>query len=670
MQAVSRILNLFSVAIALAIPAHALAHEQLSKVHFRTTQQSFSSENYYLLWQGRIWTRANEEVTGKHEPWRLFEGHGVPFGKNVKQFGPNNHVIAFAQEGTMIMAVSDTGRMYKWQPTFKKNTVWEEKFGSPFSTDLWLPESRDFAFSLSLAEGSIKDDPTRLTPMKDIVRYYEDPAGQTIKFGITGTVYVLMKDGREIRFWDTGLPTAFSRGFVTPEHGNFVATQIAASGSTVLVADETGQIYTRMYDYEIATACPGLHFTYNREEALRGKSKGLQEVFAATRLLPLPDWMAHDKVPLQGDAAVTRKISIHMTGQGNAAREIRIQGRLDKERYGYYFKPIFAQQWQFRETGETFEDQAINQIYAARSMREESRARDFGGQLHQTLAPGLSVWLVGFQPFDLRSILRVKTPGGTVFDLILHTVDAWAPTEQQKFSPELVGLTSGEAKLLLGTLEIPPSVKNSPDPEIRSVVARYFKRFDLDTFAFEVTASNKFVKLETPPYRRHKGGYLNVRVVAPVSARLERVGRLTAEELLTGYSALTTMPQLVIEDFEFATRADAPRLKKAIELNREMLKRIKDINRAQKKGALGAGLQNLLGAVIWDALFMPVAEVAGVSAYLPLGSNLLQGTGRPLERYAQLNLEEAFSNNQDFAENKRLLEGRIAEYEEVYRKVR
>jgi hypothetical protein len=62
--------------------------------------------------------------------------------------------------------------------------------------------------------------------------------------------------------------------------------------------------------------------------------------------------------------------------------------------------------------------------------------------------------------------------------MTFHTVDLWSPTVQKKHHPELVGHPSGEPRLLLGAIEIPGEVLNSSDPEIKSVVERYFSEFN------------------------------------------------------------------------------------------------------------------------------------------------------------------------------------------------
>ena len=111
----------------------------------------------------------------------------------------------------MIAAVSNTGRFYLWQPTFKENTTWEEVTGAPFEDALYLPKNKSWSFGFSVLRAPWK----RLAPMHDIVTYWEDIDGNKTAFGLTATIYVVAPDGQNIFFTDTGLPATFNRAFAS-----------------------------------------------------------------------------------------------------------------------------------------------------------------------------------------------------------------------------------------------------------------------------------------------------------------------------------------------------------------------------------------------------------------------------------------------------------------------
>jgi hypothetical protein len=86
----------------------------------------------------------------------------------------------------------------------------------------------------------------------------------------------------------------------------------------------------------------------------------------SVRTLPLPDWREQEAIEevLQDQKrgnktrgrppVITKNITILLTGEGNAARELRVQGRNKDGSYGYFYKNIFAQKWNFKATGEKF----------------------------------------------------------------------------------------------------------------------------------------------------------------------------------------------------------------------------------------------------------------------------------------------------------------------------
>src|SRR4051794_21837696 len=79
-------------------------------VYFKSTQQGFAWESEYALLDGKLWIRPNEETTKQKGKWTLFEGTGVPFGDKAQSFTAGQKLVQFGTDGTMILAVSDTGR--------------------------------------------------------------------------------------------------------------------------------------------------------------------------------------------------------------------------------------------------------------------------------------------------------------------------------------------------------------------------------------------------------------------------------------------------------------------------------------------------------------------------------------------------------------------------------
>ncbi|MGD0022609.1 MAG: hypothetical protein ABSC54_09940, partial [Smithellaceae bacterium] len=496
------------IAVLIGFGPNAYGLDQLpANVYLKNSQQGISYESYYALKDGKIWIKPNETTTGIKGEWKLFDGTGVPFGKDVPSFKPDDKIVAFSTDGTMIVAVAGSGRFYFWQPTLEEKTTWDEEIGSPFSDALYLPKNKSWGFGFSILRAPWK----RLTPMHDIVTYWEDVDGNKTQFGLTATIYVVDPAGQKIYFTDTGLPATFNRAFTSPERGTFIIENMSAAASTIFVINETGKMYTKMMDAEIEGGGPALLFTYKRGK--RPKADEIVPIMDAWRSLPLPDWREQEPIPEVRDdrmkqAIITRNITIIQTGEGNAARELRVQGRNSAGKYGYYFKKIFDPSWNFKITNENFDNKIIVKNYLQEARKGAKLDKTYTGKLEQIFVPSLQVELIDFYYFSSSATLRVHVKGKQ-FDMKFHTVDQWNMTAQEKGHPELVGNPAGEPKLLQGTLEIPEVVLNSPDPDIKETVNHYFKRFHLAAFAFSVLADDKRVFIQSKIVQRASLSYMD-----------------------------------------------------------------------------------------------------------------------------------------------------------------
>lgn len=424
---------IFIIAVLIGFGHNAYGSDQLPEnVYLKNYQRGMSYENYYALKDGKIWIKPNESTTGIKGEWGLFDGTGVPYGKDVPSYKPDDKIAAFSTDGTMIVAVSESGRFYFWQPALEEKTTWDEEIGSPFSDALYLPKNKSWSFGFSILRAPWK----RLTPMHDIVSYWEDIDGNKTQFGLTATIYVVDPAGQKIFFTDTGLPATFNRAFTSPERGAFIIENMSAAASTIFVINETGKMYTSMIDAEIEGGGPALMFTYKRGK--RTRDNEIVPIMDALRSLPLPDWREQEPVKeVRGDlmkqAVITKNITILQTGEGNAARELRVQGRNRAGKYGYYFKKIFDPSWNFKITNEQFDDKVIIKNYSKEAPQGAKLDKTYTGKLKQIFAPSLQVELVDFYYFSSPATLRVHVKNKQ-FDMKFHTVDSVGPNRPGKRS--------------------------------------------------------------------------------------------------------------------------------------------------------------------------------------------------------------------------------------------
>ena len=281
--------------------------------------------------------------------------------------------------------------------------------------------------------------------------------GVKFDFGFTATIYVLLEDGQRIVYWDTGLPPSFSRGFLTPLNGATQGQSISAAGSTIFISvlDSSNRLrfFTRMYDYEINGACPGLTYTYqtklDQDSTDETVPLGLGE-----RKLPLEGWREHS-ISKISEGHLSSEVSMRLTGQGNSARELRIQGTDFANRSGYYFKMIDDFDWQFQP----YECLEIStQSPFPYNLDAPQMVKNYNGQVINAKTPEFQVDLNSFHPFltaEEPCVLSVSYKGETA-NISLHNIDEWTLVYHTKYHEDLIGVQEGEPKSLQATIVLTP----------------------------------------------------------------------------------------------------------------------------------------------------------------------------------------------------------------------
>ncbi|WP_051461541.1 hypothetical protein [Tomitella biformata] len=188
-------------------------------------------------------------------------------------------------------------------------------------------------------------------------RTFTDTAGHQQFVGnakCTMTV-VLVDDGSRIVYLDPWLPNDHSYEIGAPLGGRFQAQSLSAAASTTFVMNEYGDMYTRLFDFDIAGA-DTLFFQYSwaDQSGLRAPDNqfsGLLESGIAKIQLPAPSWEHQPKIP----GEITSQISIEPTGAGSDARELHVEGRQDGQN-GYWHKMIRDDAWSFTGRGRHRDD--------------------------------------------------------------------------------------------------------------------------------------------------------------------------------------------------------------------------------------------------------------------------------------------------------------------------
>jgi hypothetical protein len=444
----------------------------------------------------------------RHEAaaWHLHDGLGGP---NLPE---GEHVVEIQVAGDFIEARSNTNKMYSYDPTKPDPVGWKAERGCPFGGEVHLPEGiRDWTLGEAVTIKPKRTCIKAMNPWTDVVGYYQDPAGRKGDFNFVATTGVLTGDGREIRYRDTGLPADFTRGFLTPHHGRFQGEKLASAGSTWLLygrePDGAPGLYVRMMDYEINGACPGKRYSYKESPFDPDKVYSMAEM---VEFQPLQPWERVSFPPLHGQAALTDRIDILPVGQGNLSREIRLEGCDAQGRTGFYHKRLDQEGWNFQATGQPLLGQPVQvgvadpELSTPGTVTLDYPQATWSRQLKK--APLRGIELVDFHPYqtqDQPSVIRFTLKSGKQVEVLLRTGDGYTMFNADPQEAALLGQGAGVPKVLAGTLEVPDSVLNSEDPEIRDFAQRHLEKLHHRENQVMVLADRDRLRLVSGWYHRN-----------------------------------------------------------------------------------------------------------------------------------------------------------------------
>jgi hypothetical protein len=139
-----------------------------------------------------------------------------------------------------------------------------------------------------------------------------------VSTGVT-TLYILNNDGKEIQKHDPWSPIMAKMNLTVPETANttFEAENLTVGSSTVMLVG-----------YEVKKENEGTVKT----------------------------------LTLEGKAAITKHITVIQTGEGNNAREIRVEGLNAEGKSGYYYKKVDEQNWHFEKTMQVIDTNYLPKI--------------------------------------------------------------------------------------------------------------------------------------------------------------------------------------------------------------------------------------------------------------------------------------------------------------------
>lgn len=177
--------------------------------------------------------------------------------------------------------------------------------------------------------------------------YFTDGSAQRHFVSTETTLYALYNNGRDIHQYDPWSPIHADTEISLPETEKkiFEAEKIRASASTVMAIGYETNLNTRRKKLKIVSR--------HADIATEGGDPFLTYDFfpnpkdSSVIVLPIETKWKEHPLYLSEKACITDRITILQTGEGNDARELRVDGQNDKGEWGYYWKNITDHDWKF-----------------------------------------------------------------------------------------------------------------------------------------------------------------------------------------------------------------------------------------------------------------------------------------------------------------------------------
>jgi hypothetical protein len=357
------------------------------RVHLRTETETFNRLYEFATRGGTIYGRTR----GGAEPWRELPLPACFAGR----------VGSISLDDDEMVALDTASRVYTMDGALKGPAAfnWTNRWGTPF----WAGPGYALPGGVRAWSWSV------VSPLED--ETWTDPAGNRTPIGAgkVSHIWGLRAGGQRLTFWDPWLAPDESYEMCGPHRGRFRAANLSASGSYVFVVGRRGDLFTRLYDFDISGHDP-VFFSYSYEDqAGAGDGAPIQ--------LPAEPWTEQPKIP----GRITDAISVHKEGPGTLHRILRVEGRRGGET-GYWERDVAAPRadgWIFQPTGDPLAGKPL------RNPRRDTSARGLGPSedlRFRMRGDGVTATLENFNVYCSPARLVVRE-GGEVTRLRLHHVD-------------------------------------------------------------------------------------------------------------------------------------------------------------------------------------------------------------------------------------------------------
>lgn len=362
-------------------------------VPLRGTTATYNRRYQFALARGIVWFKSRTEVTGIRQPWAR-----LPLPACLE-----GHVGGISADDDELIALDDSRSVYTMDYALGDPSYfnWTRRWGPLF----WKGDGRRLPAGMLAWSWSV------ISPREDGT--WTDTAGhrQAVGADKVSHIWMLLRGGRELRFTDPWLARDESLRTCKPHRDRFIAAGLSTSGSTLFIEGRRGDLFTRLYDFDIA-GDDALFFSYSYANQRRAADPVIQ--------LPSPPWVHQPKVP----GRITSAISVEKVGRGAIHRVLRVEGLDARGHTGYWQKDttrLNARAWRFHRTGLPLSGRPLPNPRGDTSARGLAPSAD-----RRYLRPRSGGWSGEIANFNLvcsPARLTVRPAGGPPLSLILHTTD-------------------------------------------------------------------------------------------------------------------------------------------------------------------------------------------------------------------------------------------------------
>lgn len=358
-----------------------------SRVNLRTRSESFNRFYEFATRGGNLYARR----IGSADKWRA-----LPLPLCLA-----GQINSISVDDDELVALDAKRRVYTMDNALKSPLLWN--WSARWGTPVWLGGGMALPQDVSAWTWSV------ISPAEDGT--WTDPAGNHTAVGLAKVshIWALRAGGQRLTFFDPWLPIDDSYEACGPLRGQFKSVNVSASGSELFVIGEHGDMFTRLYDFDLS-GYDQIFFKYSYEDQ-RGKGDG------SPIQLPAEPWAKQPKI----DGQITANISIHKFGKYAVHRVMRVEGKKNGQ-VGYWQRDVadpVSAGWSFVVTGGSLSSPLIDNPADDSSQLNLGASEDRRYVMHKG---GVDAELADFNPQCSPAVLKV-TENGATQNYKLHTVD-------------------------------------------------------------------------------------------------------------------------------------------------------------------------------------------------------------------------------------------------------